>query len=95
MQWDPKQYGNCWFRVYLSLALTCNVNVLDAVYWATPWNRELIEKTFSSKHRNNMHLHFDPIKIGKQSGMCVLIYEPALERTQTIWIFAYEWLHRY
>ena len=59
IEWNPEQYGNCWFRVYLTLAMQCNVNVLDAVYCATPWNTELIQERFYNQYKDtDMQIEF-------------------------------------
>jgi hypothetical protein len=59
MEWNPDQYKTSWLRAYLALALQCNLNVLDAVYWRSPWNPEAVEEHLNSQLDKNPISHIE------------------------------------
>jgi hypothetical protein len=93
MEYHSDQHSSSWLRLYSALALQCNLNVLDAVYWTTPWNKEAVET-----HLNNqldkgqiVYMVFEPVIYaqGKLPSMWVLV--EYLSHAESIFILEYRW----
>jgi len=96
MQWHPEQHNTSWLRMYLGLALQCNLNVLDAVYCTMPWNKAAVETHLNKQLDKGqiVNIEFRPyFRIRSREHLMWVIVEYINYSSASLLVAPYTWMH--